>query len=357
MTITEPSGELWSKVKPRTEWPDTDEDMMGRLFFALIDSATAFRGLKDQADVNAVAVAWWDEAGADLTRTLRWEVAAVGDVADRLDKIGGLAGAFAVDVKGAKSYIRTIVAINQVAYEAAGLVPLVGGRAQRAIVDQVARWINDKLTSLASAIATRTTVDRAKVLAALGDARDPLEWGKDLLQDNANLVAKVSDVIGDTSTMLGLVSDATGFSRHPVTEGISRAAGAASTATGALALGGHLVAREAGAPVADETIMYDKEAVLNGAVQAPLGTTRVLAHQISDEITHPGGKNPSTFFNDLGDYWVPRNEVQTAAALSTSPPLQVLVPLSNAVHDGRALDDSGQAARDEARARARLGVR
>ncbi|NUT95187.1 MAG: hypothetical protein HOY78_24500 [Saccharothrix sp.] len=356
MTIAEPSGELWSKVEPRTEWPDTDEDMMGRLFFALVDSAAAFRGLA-KADVDAVGTAWWDEAGVDLVRTLRWQVAAVSDVADRLDKVGGLAGAFAVDVKDAKSYIRTIVAINQVAYEAAGLVPLVGRRAQRAIVDQVVRWINDKLTSLASTITTRTTVDRAKVVAALGDARSPLERGRDLLQDNANLVNKVSDVIGDGSTVLGLASDATSFSKHPITEAASKALGAASTATGALALGGHLVAREAGAPVADETLVYDKEAVLNGVVQAPLGTTRVLAHQASDELTHPGGTNPSTFYNDLGAYWVPRNDVQTAAALSTSPPLQALVPLSNAVHDGIAEDNSGQAARDEARARARLGVR
>ncbi|MFI9811326.1 WXG100-like domain-containing protein [Saccharothrix variisporea] len=104
MTIAEPSGELWSKVKPHTEWPDTDEDMMGRLFFALVDSAAAFRGLT-KADVDAVAVAWWDEAGVDMARTLRWQIAAVSDVADRLDKLGGLAGAFAVDVKDAKSYI------------------------------------------------------------------------------------------------------------------------------------------------------------------------------------------------------------------------------------------------------------
>ncbi len=357
MALSEPTGELWSEVKPRTEWPDTDEDMMGALYFALVDSAEAFAGLS-KAELGVLRTTWWDQAGVEVADTLKWEIQEAVDIAGRMLRIGGLAGAFAVDVKNAKSYIRNMIALNHLPYEAAGALPFVGDAAQRRIVDQVVRWVNGKLDELASAIATRQNVDHGKVIEELGNSRNLLEWGKDLLQDNANLIGKVSDVVGDVSTILGLASDAVGTVKNPIAQAASEALGGASLGTGIAALGGHAVSKAAGGDVADETLQWDAEAVTFGAAGTPYGTTRVVAHQALAELASSGDDpNPSTFFNDLGAYWRPRNDWQVAGALVPSTPVQLVVPFSNAVHDGMAADDLGQRARDEARARDRVGAR
>ncbi len=360
MPIPEPSGELWSKVKPLTEWPDTDEDHMGALYFALVDSADAFADLVTNADAHVanIRTAWRDEAGTALINTLTWELGEIGQVAGRLLRIGGLAGAFAVDVKNAKEYIRTVVAASTIPYEAAGHVPLVGDEAQDMIVEQVASWINGRLAELAAAIATRQDVDHTKIVEALGEGRNPLERATDFLRDNANLINNVSDVVGDVSTILGLAGDAVGSAKHPIAQAAGEVLGNASLGLGIAATGGHYVAKAAGAEVADETLQWDRQAVLAGLLDQPYGTPGVVAAQAAAELAATGDDhNPSTFFNDLGKYWQPRNGWQYAEYGSTSLPLQLLVPFSNAVHEGVTADDAGQVTRTETRARERVGAR
>lgn len=359
MPISEPSGELWSKVKPHTEWPDTNEDMMGALYFALMDSADALADLARTAAtrIEIIRMAWPDQAGTEMVRTLTWELKETADIAGRLFRIGGLAGAFAVDVKNAKSYIRTIIAANTLPYEAAGHVPLIGGKAQDKIAKQVATWINNRLATLDSAIATRQNVDHKKIIEELSEGRDPLERAKDLLQDNANLVKNVSDVIGDISTILGLTGDAVGSFPHPIAKAAGEVLGYTSLGPGIVATGGHYVARAAGAEVPDETLQWDRQAVIAGALNKQYGTTGVVAAQAAAELASTGDDpNPSTFFNDLGDYWEPHGW-QYAAYGSFSTPLQILVPFSNAVDDGVTKDNAGQDTRNETRARERVGAR
>ncbi|MEU5852478.1 hypothetical protein [Saccharopolyspora shandongensis] len=350
MPVSEPSGELWSKVKPLTEWPDTNEDMVGAMYFALLDSAAAFAGL-NEAGIEAVWEAWQDPAGGQFVSVLTWEINLGVGVAGQMVQLGGLAGAFAADVKNAKQYIQNIIALNTVPYEAAGAVPFIGDDAQERIVKQVASWINNHLNGLLDGIANRRDVDHAAIVAELGEGRNLLERGQDLLTDNAELVNKVSDVVGDISTTLGLASDATRF--IPQTQGISEVLGKASLATGMVALHGHTVADVAGADVAAETLAWDKQAVMLGLRDVPLGTTFVVGQQIGAELATPD-EGPPTYFNDLESYWVPENPLQVALK---GTPLGILVPFANAAGDGIAADNESQGTRDESRARDRVGAR
>ncbi|MFI0466155.1 hypothetical protein ACH347_18935 [Saccharopolyspora sp. 5N102] len=352
MPVSEPSGELWSKVKPLTEWPDTNEDMVGAIYFALLDSAAAFAGL-NEAGLEAVWEAWQDPAGGQFVSVLTWEIKLGVGAAGQMVQLGGLAGAFAADVKNAKQYIQNIIALNTVPYEAAGAVPFIGDDAQERIVKQVASWINNHLNGLLDGIANRRDVDHGAIVAELGEGRNLLERGQDLLTDNVELINKVSDVVGDISTTLGLASDVAGVVPHPIAEGLSEALGNASLGTGVVALGGHTLADKAGADVAEETLNWDRQAVIYGASGVPNGTTFVVGQQIGAELATPDD-GPPTYFNDLQSYWVPENPLQVALK---GTPLGILVPFANAAGDGIAADNESQGARDESRARDRVGAR
>ncbi|MEV0704118.1 hypothetical protein AB0I53_40220 [Saccharopolyspora sp. NPDC050389] len=355
MPVSEPSGELWSKVKPLTEWPDTNEDMLGAMYFALLDSATAFAGL-NEAGVEAVWEAWQDPAGGEFVSVLTWEISLGVGVAGQLVQLGGLAGAFAADVKNAKQYIQNIIALNTVPYEAAGVIPFIGDDAQERLVKQVATWINNHLNGLLDEIANRQNVDHRAIIAELGEGRTLLERGGDLLADNAELINKVSDVVGDISTTLGLAADATGVVKHPIAVAISETLGNASLGTGVVALGGHTLADKAGADVADETLNWDRQAVIFGAHNVPFGTTAVVGEQVLAEAASPDD-GPPTYFNDLESYWVPREDWQKVTAGTGSALGILVVPFANAAGDGIAADNEGQGARDESRARDRVGAR
>ncbi|MGH3917193.1 MAG: putative T7SS-secreted protein, partial [Pseudonocardiaceae bacterium] len=74
-------------------------------------------------------------------------------------------------------------------------------------------------------------------LVALAEA----SW--QLIEDNANLIAAVSDVLADLSTIVGAAGDIYGFFPTPVTLGLDTAFNVVGLGLQGLALGGHLLAR------------------------------------------------------------------------------------------------------------------
>lgn len=187
---------------------------------------------------------------------------------------------------------------------------------------------------------------------ALDDAvegiRDGLEalaeasW--QLIEDNANLIAAVSDVLADLSTIVGAAGDVLGFFPTPVTLGLDVAFNVTGIGLQGLALGGHLLAREAGADVHDVTIAADVYGLASGAIGAIPGPTGAifdaagLLGQGGIELGS-GGEIP-TFWGDLGDYWVPKNPVQAGlyGANTAIPGIGLAVPFWNAIEQGHRKD-------------------
>lgn len=207
-----------------------------------------------------------------------------------------------------------------------------------------------------------------KGLEALGDALDEavddlLDISKavtqeitDFIQDNANLIAAFSDVVGDLSTMVGVVAD---FLPPP----FEQVAGAVSVGLGVTALQGHVLASVAGADIPPETFYLDAVGIASGTiglipgVPGTLmrwgGTSYVAGQGLGEAAT---GGEAATFFDNLDKYWAPRDVRQGAtygAALFT-PGLALAVPFENAAREGIAADNEGQAERDAQRARERV---
>ncbi|MDQ3886496.1 MAG: hypothetical protein M3308_05685, partial [Actinomycetota bacterium] len=175
-------------------------------------------------------------------------------------------------------------------------------------------------------------------LVALAEA----SW--QLVEDNANLIAAVSDVLADLSTIVGVAGDVAGIVPTPVTLGIDVALNAVSLGLQGAALGGHLLAREAGADVHAFTIAMDAYGLASGAVGLIPGPTGLytdaagLGLQGGVELGSRG--EVPTFWGDLGDYWVPKNPVQAGlyAANAAVPGFGLAVPFWNAIEQGHRRD-------------------
>lgn len=181
---------------------------------------------------------------------------------------------------------------------------------------------------------------------AVEDIRDRLvelaEASWQLIEDNANLIAAVSDVLADLSTIVGVAGDVAGIFPTPVTLGLDVALNGVSLGLQSAALGGHLLAREAGADVHDFTIAMDVYGLASGAVGLIPGPTGLytdaagLGFQAGVELGS-GGEVP-TFWGDLGDYWVPKNPVQAGLYGVAVPGVGLAVPFWNAIEQGHRKD-------------------
>ncbi len=161
-----------------------------------------------------------------------------------------------------------------------------------------------------------------------------------VIEDNANLIAAVSDVTADLSTMVGVAGDVVGIVPTPLTAGVvDPALNAVSIWLQLVALGGHGVAQKAGADVHGFTIAMDGYGLASGTVGAfpgPAGLGTDLAGldaQRRVESEH-GGKVP-TFWGDLGDYWVPKNLDQVGSYARNE---RLAVPFWNAIVQGHRKD-------------------
>jgi hypothetical protein len=169
-------------------------------------------------------------------------------------------------------------------------------------------------------------------LVALAEA----SW--QLIEDNANLIAAVSDVLANLSTMIGAAGDILAFFPTPVTLSLDTAFNVVGIGLQGLALGGHLLAKEAGADVHDFTIAMDIYGLASGAVGAipgPTGSILDAGGLLAQGGVEIGtdGKTP-TFWGDLGDYWVPKNPIQAGLYGGVG----LAVPFWNAIEQGHRKD-------------------
>jgi hypothetical protein len=161
--------------------------------------------------------------------------------------------------------------------------------------------------------------DEPDLLDKLGDAvggaladlsntlADSVDEVWNFVQDHAEVISKVSDVVGDIGNALGVLSD---FVPDPV----GMAVGVVATGFGVGALGGHAVAKAAGADVAPETLGFD----VAGAVTSLAGLLPMapdlaikavgyglLRSQLVGEVI--GGKDFESPVDDFKSYWVPQD--------------------------------------------------
>ncbi|AXB43331.1 putative T7SS-secreted protein [Amycolatopsis albispora] len=150
---------------------------------------------------------------------------------------------------------------------------------------------------------------------AVADAYGAIE---NFVQDNANVVAKVSDVAGDIGNVLGVLSDV-------VPEPAGAIVGAVSAGFSLGALAGHTTAKLAGAEVAPETLVYDGLGALTSVagVFAPSGVPAtsvlkgagygLLASQFAGEGMSAATDVPwESPVDDFLNYWVPKDPGQGA---------------------------------------------
>jgi hypothetical protein len=207
--------------------------------------------------------------------------------------------------------------------------------------------------------ATELAPDEPGLLDKLGDAvggalvdlsntlSDSVDQAWDFAQDHAELLSKLSDVMGDIGNGLGILSE---FVPDPGKEVL----GAVATGLGVAALGGHVVAKAAGAEVASETLIFDAIGAgtsLVGTVlphggevaMKALGFGAVGAQFQADGAARPLGQ---TFEGPLGDfisYWMPKDGTEWAAVATsvfTGPAPWAAMAIGNAAEAGMKADNA-----------------
>ncbi|OZM73542.1 hypothetical protein CFN78_08350 [Amycolatopsis antarctica] len=150
MPIAEPEGYLWSMVKPRSGWPETDEDAARRLAGGWQAGQAAFTAASE-FNPAPLAAAWPDAAGEGY-RTRIGEVLAEADgTASGMTELVGRATHLADAVTHAKTSIRTLLTTGQELYDTTSLLPL-----RIAIVHRLADEVNDVLARTAAQVAARS---------------------------------------------------------------------------------------------------------------------------------------------------------------------------------------------------------
>ncbi|WP_410608426.1 putative T7SS-secreted protein [Amycolatopsis sp. lyj-109] len=164
--------------------------------------------------------------------------------------------------------------------------------------------------------------DEPDLLDKLGDAvggalvdlsntlADGVDDAWDFIQDHAEVLSKLSDVVGDMGNGLGVLSDLVPPPAGTVMSGIA-------TGLGLTALSGHALAKEAGADVSTETLLFD----VAGAVTSLAGAAKVLPDAAIKVATYgflvdqgvgelAGRKNFESPWDDFQNYWVPKTAEQ-----------------------------------------------
>ncbi|WP_410637328.1 putative T7SS-secreted protein [Amycolatopsis sp. lyj-346] len=168
--------------------------------------------------------------------------------------------------------------------------------------------------------------DEPDLLDQLGDAvggaladlsntlADRVDEAWNFVQDHAEVVSKVSDVVGDLGNALGVLGD---FLPEPA----GTVVGAVAGELGLAALAGHGAAALAGADVAPETLVFDAAGVVTTLIGAAPGvpdwvvkgaTYGLLREQELGEVL--GGDKFESPLDDFKNYWVPKNAEQLTAA-------------------------------------------
>ncbi|SFW57650.1 putative T7SS-secreted protein [Amycolatopsis australiensis] len=190
---------------------------------------------------------------------------------------------------------------------------------------------------------------------ALGDLANTFADGVDaawnFVQDHAELVSKLSDVVGDIGNGLGVLSDV-------VPPPADKLASVVATGLGLGALSGHLVAKAAGADVSTETLIFDVAGAatsLAGVADVlpdtaiKVGTYGLFADQAVGEIV--GRKDFESPWDDFQNYWVPKDDGQlavVAGSLVAGPAPWAAVAVTNAADAGVQADNAPDRRRERA---------
>ncbi|MGO1056128.1 WXG100-like domain-containing protein [Crossiella sp. CA198] len=180
MAIQEPDSGLWNEVRPRTEWPATDETMMQELARTWARTGATFERVGgEQPDARLVS-GWTDGNGGtfrDKVATLRGLVFANGV---RMKEISWLTEQYGNDVAHAKTEIRAFIANREPFYQQVnGLFGFFAdAQAKETLLREVANTINIFLAEMAGRIGARAQGAADLLLPDLVDsALDPPEGG------------------------------------------------------------------------------------------------------------------------------------------------------------------------------------
>ncbi|WP_290055333.1 WXG100 family type VII secretion target [Amycolatopsis solani] len=205
--------------------------------------------------------------------------------------------------------------------------------------------------------------DEPGLLDKLGDAAggaladltntiaDGVDDAWDFVQDHAELLSKLSDVMGDIGNGIGVLSDVL---PPPADE----VAGAVATGLGLGALSGHAIAKAAGADVSNETLIFDAV----GAATSVAGLAEVLPDAaikvasygfVADQFAGEGigGKDFESPLDDFKNYWIPKDWGQAgvvAGTLVAGPAPWAAVALGNATEAGVQADNAPERRRERA---------
>ncbi|MFJ7211536.1 putative T7SS-secreted protein [Amycolatopsis sp. NPDC098790] len=172
--------------------------------------------------------------------------------------------------------------------------------------------------------------DEPDLLDKLGDAvggaladlsntlANSVDQAWDFVQDHAEVISKLSDVVGDLGNGLGVVSDAVPDPAGMVLSGIA-------TGLGIAALEGHATAKLAGADVAPETLTFDALGAVTSLVgvipMVPDSAAKAMtvagyglvAEQVGGELAADAvGKQFEGPIGDFKNYWIPKSTAQEA---------------------------------------------
>jgi hypothetical protein len=205
--------------------------------------------------------------------------------------------------------------------------------------------------------------DEPDLLDKLGDAvggalvdlsnalSDSVDQAWDFVQDHAELIAKVSDVMGDIGNGLGFLSDV-------IPDPAGEVVGALATGLGLGALSGHAMAKVAGADVAPETLMFDALGagtsllgLVPGAPEAAIkASTYSLVHEQLVGEALSGGRLEGPF-GDFKSYWMPKDGTEWAAVATsvfTGPAPWAAMAIGNAAEAGMKADNAPENRRERA---------
>ncbi|WIY04861.1 hypothetical protein QRX60_13795 [Amycolatopsis mongoliensis] len=190
------------------------------------------------------------------------------------------------------------------------------------------------------------------VLADLGNTlADSVDQAWDFVQDHAEVLSKVSDVVGDIGNGLGVLSDVLPSPAGELTSLVA-------TTFGLGALGGHAVAKAAGADVAPETLSFDVAGVVTSIAGInpmmpdtviKVATYGALAGQLGAEAAK--GADFESPLDDFKNYWVPKDAGQwavTGSSVVVGPAAWAAVALGNAADAGMQADNAPERRRERA---------
>jgi hypothetical protein len=198
---------------------------------------------------------------------------------------------------------------------------------------------------------------KSVVTDLVNTAADVVDAAWDFVQDHAELLSKMSDVMGDIGNLIGIASD---FMPPPAGE----IASIVATGFGVAALGGHSVAMAAGADVTPETLLFDVvgagtslvgliPGVPDTAIKG-VGYGALMLQTEADAVGElTGGYKFEGPIDDFKNYWIPKDGAQwamTGSSVIFGPAPWAAVAMGNAIEQGAEADRQNAQKRAEDKA-------